>query len=208
MSNIPALAFPGSDATSLCECVLRFRVHNERNQLTVLLEAQVALDGSDTPHDFVAQYDADDLVPGTLALSHAPLPLPLSETQRSRLARGASPKITTLSFSIAGRCTLWCPLCASIAPKPGHEDAFRQLDRLVNATDVTLIVDYGWLHPTLEAQFSQLNKAGHQLTGYPVENYLLARFRQADGSVFHPVAGHVATLPSFFLLSGHILGAW
>jgi hypothetical protein len=184
MSNITALAYPLSDPTSLCACTLVLRHDEQRRQATILLKVTIPLHDLDGQHDFVAQYDADELKPGTTTLR--PGTVSLSEAQQQKLARHAKPQMRTLSLSLHKPCKVWCPRLPSIAPKPDFEASYRQLVELVKATEVRVVFDNNWLHKYLRQRFERLFQGEAALTGYPVHEYYNDKCNLADWTVFRP----------------------
>ena len=178
------LAYPSSDAASLVSLSLIFKYHEDRAQATLsLLHSSVFLQGFDDAQTFILQYDADDIIPGTIPLKPAAIALP--QTRFAEIARSRSPQIRTLFLRLKSCCQIWYPFTGSIAPKPGFEAPFIQLANLAKATELCILFDYGWLRPESHSIFQRLVEHPEQLSGFPVDRYYKGRFRRGDASIFN-----------------------
>ncbi|KAJ8116857.1 hypothetical protein OPT61_g1802 [Boeremia exigua] len=172
-------------------------LHNEaRKQFTIALRTSALLHGAEDEQAFVAQYDADNLTPGTIAFDTATIHLP--GERRSAIARNADPQIMTLSLSLNKPCPLWCPRLEALAPKPepGAISSFNELVALAKAMKVHIIFDYKWLHKDTRAVFQRLVKGKERLSGYPLEKYYAKALRLADWTIFSP-ADAAAAPPTY-----------
>jgi hypothetical protein len=189
-----ALAYPvlhvTSGPVSPCPCSLAFKYDDASKQATLLLVATVpstAPRSSCDTHNFVLQYDADLLLPGSTRLTSGSTSLPqLNDILRDKDDRRT--QIKTLTLSIQQPCPIWCPDHPSFAHKPDSELLFRQFVDLTTATEIHIVFDYKHLRKEHQKSFKAFSKAAKGLTGYPVKKYLSdLGLRQASWDVFEPV---------------------
>jgi hypothetical protein len=184
-----ALAYPASNTPaplSPCQCSLAFRC-DDTKRATVLLVAKIP-----TAHDtqtFVLQYDADELLSGTVGLQSGNAHIP--RQQLDELLRDKDNKhydIKTLSLRIAQPCPFWCPHAPSFSPQPGCEASFRQFVELARATAIHVVFDYKHLRKEQQGMFRAFSKVATGLTGYAVEASLSEhKLRRASWEVFSPL---------------------
>ncbi|KAJ4990938.1 hypothetical protein SVAN01_03509 [Stagonosporopsis vannaccii] len=186
--GIPVLAYLTPEPLSLLFS-LRVQYHEARKQVTLMLRTPTAyLNGTDDDLAFVAQYDADNLRPGTAidaATVHVP-PARLAEIERYP----TSSKTTTLTLSLEHPCPLWCPRLESLlpAPSPRAVESFNELVQFAKATTVHIVFDREWLSPEQQAPLRWLVKGKETLSGFPVGDYYARYYRRADWTVFGPLA--------------------
>ena len=193
--GIPVLASLTSEPLSL-SCSMRIFHNQPRKQVTIALRTSLLLQGAVGEQDFIAQYDADNLLPGTTALDSTTVHL--QGERRSGIARDADPQITTLSLGVRQPVPLWCPRLESLAPQAEATSvaSFNELVVLAKATTVHIIFDYKWLHKDTQAVFQRLVKGKERLTGYPLEKHYAKPLRQRDWTIFGPINAGVA-LPAY-----------
>lgn len=161
-------AYVSLQAASPVSLSLKFRYHKSRAQATLcLLQSSSILQGFDGAETFVIlQYDAENLVPGTISLR----PI-ASHPGLSGIARSTSPQIHRLSLKLKRCCPVWRPPTGSIAPKPGFEDRFQHFATLAKATELHIIFDHAWLPRECVSTFQRLVAHPEQLSGYPVGRF-------------------------------------
>jgi hypothetical protein len=185
--GFPVLAYLTPEPLSL-SFTLRIQHHDARKQVTLMLRTPAAyVHGADNKTAFVAQYDADNLLPGTrtnAATVHIP------QVRRDGVARNAKDcEWTTLTLCLDKPCPLWCPFLEALTPAPS-ENAVKSFDELVQfakATTIHIVFDSDWLSPEQRAPLSWLLKGKYALTGFPVGRYYGKHFRHADWTVFRPL---------------------
>jgi hypothetical protein len=181
--GFPVLAYLTSEPLSL-PFTLRIQHHEPRKQVTLMLRTRVSLHGAHDEQAFVAQYDADNLLPDTgEATVHMP------PTRLAKIVRNpSSTQITKLSLRLKHACPLWCPRIEALLPKPEptHVEAFHELVQLAKATTVHIVFDYHWLSLDARVPFQRIIKGKETLTGFPVGDYYSRFYRPADWTVFGP----------------------
>ncbi|KAF9691090.1 hypothetical protein EKO04_010925 [Ascochyta lentis] len=187
--DFKALAYPASNLSkpvSPCHCSLVFRCDDASKQATILLVAKIP-----TTHDtqtFVLQYDADNLLSGTVSLSSGNNLLPrlqLDDLLRDNVNKHFD--IKTLALSIQQPCPLWCTEAQSFSPSPGCEPAFRQFVDLAKSTTIHIVFDYKYIRKEHQGKFKAFSKVAKGLVGYPVEEHLKKQgLRKASWGVFVP----------------------
>lgn len=179
--GFPVLAYLTSEPLTL-SCTLRIQHHEPRKQVTLMLRTSVSLHSA-ASQAFVAQYDADKLLPASEATVYVP------EHRRSEIARNpSSSQMTTLSLQLSQPCVLWCPRVDGLlpAPEPAHVEAFNELVLLAKATTVHVVFDYHWLSLDARVPFQRLVKGKEALTGFPVHEYYARFYQRADWTIFGP----------------------
>lgn len=201
--GIPVLACLTPEPLSLF-CLMRI-FHNEtRKQFTIALRTTARLHGAEGDQTFVAQYDADNLLPGTTAIDSATVFV--SSERRSVITRNADPQITTLSLRLRQPCPLWCPRLEVLAPKPepGSVASFNELVALAKSTTVHITFDYKWLHKDTQTAVQRLVKGKERLRGFPVEKHYAKPLRQLSWTVFGPTdAVDAASAPPTYTEPSH-----
>lgn len=188
------LVYSSSDVTSPWLCSLVFKHSKTRSQATISLQASILIHGFDDEQVFILQYDADNLVPGTISLEPATIPLP--QARLNEIARHGRPQIRTLSLTVKESCPLWSPpLPGPIEPKPGLERPFYQLKNIVCAIQIHILFDYNWLHRNNHAPFQHLVDHPEQLTGFPVGEYYAKILQRANRSIFGTLERAVEEAP-------------
>ncbi|KAF2818445.1 hypothetical protein CC86DRAFT_157593 [Ophiobolus disseminans] len=184
--GIPAMAYPAIYTSSPMSLFLVIK-HNHRSaQATLCLSSPVFLQGLEDAQPFILQYDANNLVPGTISLGPTAINLP--QTCLTEIARSTTPQICTLSLSLSSCCPVWCPSSASIEPKAGCEAMFHQLAALAKATRLCIVFDYNYLRTENRTLIQQLIAHPEQLSGFPLR-YRQGQFRCADASIFEVPEG-------------------
>ena len=181
--GIPVLAYLTSEPLSL-PFTLRIQHHEPRKQVTLMLRTRVSLHGADDEQAFVAQYDADNLLPDT---GEATVHMPAARL--AQIVRNpSSSQVKKLSLRLRRACPLWCPLIEALLPKPEpcHVEAFNELVQLAKATVVHIVFDYHWLSLDARVPFQRIIKRKEILTGFPVAEYYSRFYRPADWTVFGP----------------------
>ncbi|KAF2626971.1 hypothetical protein BU25DRAFT_491874 [Macroventuria anomochaeta] len=198
--GLPVLVYLTSEPLSL-SCSMRILHHEPRKQVTIALRTSVVLHGSEDEQTFVAQYDANNLLPDTTALDAATIHLP--NGRHGEIARNADPRITILSLGFKQPCPLWCPPLECLSPKaePSSVASFNELVELAKATTVHIVFDYNWLHIDLQVPFQRLVRRKEKLTGYPVEKHYAKFLRRRDWTVFGPA--DTATSPPAYADLSH-----
>ncbi|KAH6642235.1 hypothetical protein C7974DRAFT_420546 [Boeremia exigua] len=186
--GFPVLAYITSEPLSL-PFTLRIQHSSARKQVTLMLRTPAAyLYGADDEAAFVAQYDADNLLPGTrhhAATAHIP------NTRRLGVARNNNDcELTRLTLCLKKPCPLWCPLMEALTPAPSEDavKSFNELVELAKATTIRIYFDQDWLSPEQQAPLSWLLKGKNTYTGFPVGRYYSKHSRRADWTVFQPLA--------------------
>lgn len=181
-SGIPVLAY-SCDSESPVSLSLFIKCNDRRAQMTLCLQSLHFLQGFDDRQTVILQYDADHMVPGTISLRPATIPLP--QERLNSLARAGNPQIRTLSLKLRKRCPVWCMPSAILALRPGCEAPFLQLAELARATQVSILFDHNWLHRGLQASLKRLIEHPEALSGFPVgQRYREQRLRQVDWREF------------------------
>ena len=177
-SGIAVLAYPQSGAASPVSLSLVFKCNESRAQATLCLQSSHA----------ILQYDADNILPGTVSLGPAAIPLP--QARLDALARDGNPQIRTLSLKLKKTCPVWAP-SGPLTPCPG-------LANLARATAVHVVFDYNWLHRGQHASFTRLVERPEELSGFPVgRRYREQRYMQVDWRVFS-ITNEDAELPPVY----------
>jgi hypothetical protein len=181
--GFPVLAYLTPEPLSL-PCTLRIQHHEPRKQVTLMLRTCVSLHGAHDEQAFVAQYDADNLLPNTGAQTVYTPAARLADIVRNP----SSHRITTLSLQLKQACPLWCPRLEALLPKPepAHVEAFHELVQLAKARTVHIVFDYHWLSQDAQVPFQRITKGKETLTGFPVAEYYSRFYRLADWTVFGP----------------------
>jgi hypothetical protein len=181
--GVPVMAYPTTSTSSPMSLSLIFK-QNERNaQATLSLQTSIFLQGVEDAQPFMLQYDADNIVPGTVSLSPAAIDLP--QTRLVQIARSGSPQIRTLSLGLKTRCPVWYPPVNSIAPREGYDAVFHQLAALAEATKLCIVFDSQYLRDENAVLIQKLIEHPEQLSGVPLR-YQAGQFRRTDASVFKP----------------------
>ncbi|KAJ4361271.1 hypothetical protein N0V95_002040 [Ascochyta clinopodiicola] len=138
---------------------------------------------------FVLQYDADNLLSGTVSLGSGNKLL--SRPQLDDLLRDKDNKhfdIKTLALSIERPCPLWCTDAQSFSPNPGREPVLCQFVDLAKSTTIHIVFDYKHIRKEHQGRFRAFCKAARGLNGYPVEESLKKQgLRKASWEVFGPI---------------------
>lgn len=182
-SGIPALAYP-HDALSSVSLSLFIKCNDRRAQMTLCLQTSLALQGFEGEQTVILQYDADQVVPGTISLGPATIPLP--QQRLDALARAGNPQMRTLSLKLRNACPVWClPTSVPLTPRPGCGSSFYPVAALAQSTYVDILFDYNWLHRSLQTSLQRLIKHPEELSGFPVsQRYREQRLQQANWRVF------------------------
>jgi hypothetical protein len=184
--GIPVLAYTELDATTPMESLLLFRSNKLRTQATLCLS--ISLQDFETAPTIVLQYDADNLVPGTLFLKSATPNLP--QSRLAHISRSGMPQIQTLSLRLASCCPIWGPLSGSVTPNNSGDVTLNQLANLAKATQLYILLDAKYLHGEPHAILQYLIERPDQLSGFPVARYYKENnFGRLDASVFDIVQG-------------------
>jgi hypothetical protein len=182
-NGIPALVYSPIDAASLVDSLLVFRSNKLRTQATLCLS--IALQDSHDAPTIVFQYDADNLVPGTLSLQTATTDLP--QSRLVRITRSSAP-LHTLSLRLRSGCPIWGSHSGSITPKDGDDVTSRQLANLAKATELYILFDPERLHKTLRVTLQHFVAHPDQLSGFPVARFYEDKgFTRLDASIFDTV---------------------
>lgn len=183
--GIHVLACLTSEPLSL-PCSMRIFYDQPCKQVTIALRTSLVLYGYTGEQTFIAQIDADNLLPGSTAVDSATIHL--RDEQRSILARNADPKITTLSLNLTRPCPLWCPRADILVPvpEPSAIASFNELVALAKATTVHIVFDYKWLHKDAQTAFRRLAKGKERLHSYPLEKFYAKPLKRRDWTIFTP----------------------
>lgn len=185
-NGFPVLAYSPSESESPWLCSLLFKSSSTRKQATLLLKSSIPVHGFAGEQTFVFQYDADNLVSGTIALGPAAINLP--QTRLDNIGRRDVRQMKTLSFRLQSSCPVWCPhFSGSIAPNLDSTSSFHQLVKLASATEVHILFDYNWLHKNVRPSFQCLLDQNLRLTGFPVAEYYAKHYKLADWTAFAPL---------------------
>jgi len=186
--GIPVLAYLTSEPLSL-PFSLRIQHNEARKQVTLMLRTPAAfLHGANDELAFVAQCDADNVLPGT-AMDAATVHVP--PARRAEIERyPTSSRITTLTLSLKHPCPLWCPRLEALVPTPSPSavESFNELVQFAKATCVHIVFDSGWLSPEQQAPLQRLARGKEALSGFPVHDYYARHHRRADWTIFGPLA--------------------
>lgn len=183
-SGIPVLASPASDAASQLSCCLAVKYLDARMQATISLQSSFPINGFEDEQTFTLLYNADNLEPGNTLLKPPPTCLP-PQDRLNEIARQGNVHLKTLCLALKAPCPVWCPPCSGpIAPKDGSSAPFRQFLDLARSTQVHILFDWNWLHKDHHGRFDRLIRHPEQLTGIPVDQSSIKRYRLADWSVF------------------------
>jgi hypothetical protein len=194
-SGFSALAYPSSDPASPVLLSFIFKHSKKRAQVTLcLVQSFIFLKGFDDAQTFVLQYDADKIVPDSTSLG--PVTILLPQDRFDAIAHSKTPQIQTLSFKLKSCCPIWGPRPASTVPKHGSEALFTQLGNLAIATELCIVFDSTWLHPTECAVLQRLVQDPAQFSGFPVSRYYETFLRCMHESVFNPPSNDNATADS------------
>lgn len=181
-SGIPALAYP-HDSQSPVSLSLFIKCNDRRAQMTLCLQSQLAVQDIGDKQMVILQYDADHMVPGTISLRPAALPLP--QERLDSLSRAGNPQIRTLSLKLRKTCPVWCAPSTAFKQQPGCSASTLPLAELAQATHISILFDHNWLHRGLQAILQRLIEHPEHLSGFPVgQRYREQRLRQTDWSVF------------------------
>lgn len=182
-SGFPALAYHKCDITPV-SLSLVFLYSELRAQTTLCLQSSMSLEGFDHEQRVILQYDADNIIPGTVSLGPATIPLP--QNRLDALARAGNPQIRTLSLILKSACPVWCmPLSGSLVARSGYEKDFGHLANLAKATEINVLFDYNWLHREVHSSLQRLVEHTDELRGFPVhQRYRQQRYRKVDWNIF------------------------
>jgi hypothetical protein len=184
--GVPVLAYTNTDATSPVDAVLVLRCNKSRTQATLCLS--VALQDSENAPTIVFQYDADNLVPGTLSLQPAITGLP--QSRLARINRSSAPQLQILSLRLRRGCPLWGSHSGSITPKDHDDVTSRQLANLAKATELYILFDSQRLHKTLHPILQHVVAHSDQVSAFPVARYYEdIGLACLDASIFDTVTG-------------------
>ncbi|KAJ4985465.1 hypothetical protein SVAN01_09030 [Stagonosporopsis vannaccii] len=189
--GMPVLACLTSEPLSL-SCSMRIFYNQARKQFTLALRTSLLLHGAVGEQTFIAQYDADNLLPNTTALDSTTIHV--RGEHRTAIARNADPLISTLSLSVRQPSPLWCPRLEALAPQAESKSvaSFNELVELAKATTVHVVFDHKWLHKDTQTALQRLVKGKERLTGYPLDKHYAKSLRQKDWTIFGPTcAGFV-----------------
>ncbi len=166
---------------------MRLQHNAARKQVTLMLRTPATyVLGAEDNTAFVAQYDADNLLPET-AINAATVHVhPARRTQIERYT--GSSHVTTLTLHLQQPCALWCPLQQVLIPTPwpAAVESFNELVQFAKATTVHIVFDSNWLSPEQQQPLQWLVKGKETLTGFPVADFYSRRYRRADWTVFGP----------------------
>jgi hypothetical protein len=184
--GFPVLAYTKTDAASPVDAVLVLRSNKTRMQATLCLS--VALQDSENAPTIVFQYDADNLVTGTLYLQPAVTGLP--QSRLARITLSSAPQLQILSLRLQHGCPLWGSHSGSITPKDGDDVTSRQLANLAKTTELYILFASQRLHKALHPILQHVVAHPDQFSAFPVARYYedigLARL---DASIFDTVPG-------------------
>lgn len=190
--GIPVLASLTLEPLSL-PCSMRIFYNQPYKQLTIALRTSIALQGYTGQQTFIAQYDADNLLPATTTTVDSAT-VHLRDDRRSTIVRNVDPQITTLTLSVRQPCPLWCPRLEILASQaePKSVASFNELVALAKATTVHIVFDYKWLHRDTQSAFQRLVKGKERLIGYPLERHYAKPLIRKDWTVFGPIDTAIA----------------
>ena len=190
LRDVPALAYSNLTALSLCSMTIKFS--EVRSEAAIILSFSAHVDSFEDPQTFVLTYNPTNLMHNTICIM--PATEHLSKDEVSSIARreGVEPRKQTLSLTLIQPCPMQCPPSAKcIAPKPGHENQFRQLRDLARATKVLIIFDESRLRKEYRGLLYTLIHYADTLKDVPVTNYSRSSRRQADWTIFSPIEDDV-----------------
>lgn len=177
--GVVALAYPASDPASLVTLALYLRCNESHTQARLSLQSSLLLNGSDDVQIFHLQYNADNLIPGTI--SFKPTITDISQARLATLARHGSPQIHTLSLTLKECCPVWCSSSGPFTPRSGCGASFRQLINLAKATKLHILFDHRWLSHDKKAILQQLVEHPNRLSNLPLDRHLLQTLRRVHG---------------------------
>ncbi|PSN68127.1 hypothetical protein BS50DRAFT_492624 [Corynespora cassiicola Philippines] len=182
--GFPILAYPKCDTSSPVSLSLIFKHDEALTQATLCLLSPLFIDAHEDRQTFILQYDAENIVPGSISLGPAVIPLP--QDRLKVLAREGDSQIRTLSLTLRKVCPVWCMLPSRpLRPRSGCEAPFHQLAKLAQALELHVVFDYNRLHYDHLMAFQQLLKHPEQLSGFPVGQYYRQKqYTRMNWSVF------------------------
>ncbi|CAN9214163.1 unnamed protein product [Alternaria alternata] len=193
--GVPVLASAKVDGAAQSCCVLVAKYCDAPLQISFYLQYTNFIHGFDDPQTLTLIYDADNLTHGATTLKTATTLLP--HHQLASIARAGNPQIRVLTFTLAKPCRIRCPPSAStgtLAAKSGFEAPFHQLVKLVEATEIDILLDYNWVHADNREPLERFFRQPNLFTGFPDGN---DRSRYVDWTDFNTIEEHDAPPPSY-----------
>jgi hypothetical protein len=201
-AGIAALACIATNNTSLLPCTLQVKYDESNLHATFSLQHAIHVHGFADAQSFILIYDADNLIPATTTCKSATRSL--ARTELAHIARTQISKVQALSLNLNKPCTILCPdVPGSIAPKANHEVPFRQLVDLAKATEITILFDWNWLHPSRLSPFLNIVSQPETFSGFPIDVKNLKGRRLEDWSVFSPTEDYVSNEPPPYVEASH-----
>lgn len=176
--GVPALASLSPALSSPCLCSLVVEVNEPANQATIQLQFGLHARESRIDERLSLIYDGDILEPGTTIVRD----VTISPEHMEQIARRGSKRLRSLHLTLRQPCIV---LLSSVAPifQNRHDPLVEQLATIAKATDIHIVFDSAWLHPSKVAGFRFLERAS-ELTGCPRKSAQAAQ--EADWTIFIP----------------------
>lgn len=193
--GIPVLAYPKHDPASPISLTFVVTYHHSSAQATLYLQCSPSVQDQNEPQAFILQYSADNFVSGSLSFESALIALP--QQRLNEVGRHGKPQMRALCLSLKKVCAVWCPLTPVT---PAFQSEFQtSLTNLAKAKDLTILLDYNWVHHDMRVYFQRLVEHTAEFTGCPVPGHLGKLYRRLDWTVFSivevdaPADGDAAT---------------
>lgn len=181
--GFPVLAYPTNNAAAPMSLRMIFKHNASRAWATLCLQSSLFIGGFEEAQTLTLQYDAHNFVSGAISLQ--PVEIPLPQAQLENIMRGGEPQIRTLSLTLKEVCPIWGPLLPGrLTPQYDHRAPFYQLAGLAKVTELKIVFDFNWIHPTHYAIFQELINHPERLYGFPISRHYSKHNSLQDLTVF------------------------